>query len=125
MEHILVVEDEERIRELFAQFLRNKGYHVAEAKDGQEALALTGKQSFDLIVMDVMMPRIDGLTALQQIRVTLPAAKIILTTGYTARPELEQVLDDDESVECLRKPFTFDQLMDVIRRLEERDGAQA
>ncbi len=117
MEHILVVEDEERIRELFAQFLRDKGYRVIEARDGQEALKCSAKQAFDLIVMDVKMPKLDGVSALQQIRGILPDAKIILTTGYTAREDLERVLED-QSIECLHKPFTFDQLMDAIHRLD-------
>ena len=123
MEQILVVEDEERIRELFAQFLRTKGYRVMEARDGEEALKLAAKQAFDLVVMDVKMPRMDGLSALEQLRSKLPAARVILTTGYSTRPDLERVLED-ETVECLHKPFTFDQLMDVIHRLEDEQHGE-
>jgi CheY-like chemotaxis protein len=120
MEQVLVVEDESRLRELFAQFLREKGYRVSEARDGQEAIALTAKQPFDLIMMDIKMPRMDGLSALQQIRSSLPASKIILTTGYSVTPDLDRVLDEDEAIACLRKPFTFEDLMDAIRRLGEQ-----
>ncbi len=93
---------------------------MAAAVGQQITLKYSAKQAFDLIVMDVKMPKLDGVSALQQIRGILPDAKIILTTGYTAREDLERVLLEDQRIECLRKPFTFDQLMEAIHRLESQ-----
>lgn len=124
MERILVAEDEEKLRDLFSQFLKAKGYQVVEARDGQEALAQASRQQFDLIMMDVKMPRMDGLAALQQIRTISPEAGVILITGYRVTPELEEVLQHG-NVEYLRKPFTFDQLMATILRMtaaDDKDG---
>ena len=120
MEKILIAEDEEKLRDLFAQFLKAKGYQVVEARDGQEALALATRQPFDLIMMDVKMPRMDGLSALQQIRTISPAAGVILITGYRVTPELEEALQEG-TVEYLRKPFTFDQLMETIQRIRNHE----
>jgi len=68
MFHILFVDDEDAIREGFAEYAAFLGYEVTQAKDGMEAVALCRARDFDVIVMDVMMPRMDGFTACQEIR---------------------------------------------------------
>ena len=60
MKHILVVEDEPDIQELLCACLRDAGYQVSEALDGVEALALFQSRPFDLVLLDVMLPKIDG-----------------------------------------------------------------
>lgn len=112
----LVVEDEARIRELFTQFLKMKGYRVFEAKDGQEAMDVVRHQAFDLVIMDVKMPRLGGIDALQQIRSASPATKVLFITGFGLTDEIEAVLQEG-SVECIRKPFTFEQLITTVQRI--------
>ena len=68
MFHILFVDDEDAIREGFAEYAAFLGYEVTQAKDGMEAVALCRARDFDVIVMDVMMPRMDGFTACKEIR---------------------------------------------------------
>ena len=63
MYHILVVDDEEQIRKLIKKYATFEGYQVTEASDGMEAVEICQKQRFDLIVMDVMMPELDGFSA--------------------------------------------------------------
>ncbi len=63
MYHILVVDDEENIRQLIKKYANYEGYKVTEASDGLEALEICGQCSFDLIVLDVMMPELDGFSA--------------------------------------------------------------
>jgi two-component system response regulator VanR len=65
---ILVVDDEEEIRELIAIYLKNEGYHVWKAADGVEALELLQRQEIHLMILDVMMPRMDGIQACLKIR---------------------------------------------------------
>jgi len=68
MNKILVVDDEERIRKVIREFAEFNGYNVTEAADGMEAVALCKSGDFDLIVMDIMMPRLDGYSACKEIR---------------------------------------------------------
>ncbi|OKP83953.1 DNA-binding response regulator [Paenibacillus helianthi] len=68
MNTILVADDDSEIRDVIHVYLRNEGYHVLEAADGQEALNLIQTTSVQLVILDVMMPRMDGITACLKIR---------------------------------------------------------
>ena len=118
---ILVAEDDERVRELFCQCLKVKGYQVVEARDGQEVLKLAKQQAFDLIVMDVKMPKMDGLVALRHLRDSTPSAKVILITGYRVTQEMEAMLQEG-IVEYLQKPVTLTALTELIERMADEDG---
>ena len=121
---ILVAEDDERVRELFCQCLKVKGYQVVEARDGQEVLKLAKQQTFDLIVMDVKMPKMDGLVALRHLRDSTPSAKVILITGYRVTQEMESMLQEG-IVEYLQKPVTLTALTELIERMaDEGESAE-
>lgn len=68
MAHILVVDDEERIREVIKKYAQWEGYEVTESVSGEEAVELCKKKEYDLIVMDVMMPGMDGFLACKEIK---------------------------------------------------------
>ena len=68
MYHILVVDDEDNIRQLIKKYANFEGYKVTEAADGMEALDICAQCSFDLIIRDVMMPELDGFSTLRQLR---------------------------------------------------------
>lgn len=68
MYHILVVDDEDNIRQLIKKYANFEGYKVTKAADGMEALDICAQCSFDLIIMDVMMPELDGFSTLRQLR---------------------------------------------------------
>ena len=68
MYRLLVVDEEDKIREVLKEYATFEGYEVVEAKDGMEAVDICKKQSFDLIIMDVMMPRLDGFSACKEIK---------------------------------------------------------
>ena len=116
MFEILLVEDDNKIRELFSRFLATKGYRVHEAKDGQEAITVAARQHFDLVLMDVKMPKLDGLSACQCIRASSPTTKVVLITGYHITEEMERLTKHGD-VECLRKPFTFNDLSALLDRM--------
>ncbi|MEQ8222977.1 MAG: response regulator, partial [Candidatus Eremiobacterota bacterium] len=63
---ILVVDDENTIRELLYRLLRSKGYHVVTASDGEEALKILKREQFDLLLSDIRMPGINGIELLEQ-----------------------------------------------------------
>lgn len=124
MARLLLVEDDNRTRDLFSQFFRMKGYQVLEARDGEEAVALAGQQAFDLIVMDVKMPKLDGLEAFHRIREVCPSSKVLLMTGFTMNEELDRLVKEP-TVAYVHKPFTFDQLTTAISQLMEAPAPPA
>jgi CheY-like chemotaxis protein len=115
MPTILIAEDDAKTRDLFAGYLKMKGYQVHEAKNGEDAVSAVRRQSYDLILMDVKMPRLDGLAALRQIR-TLSPAKVLLITGFVADSGVDEMITPGV-VECVRKPLTFERLSQAIDRL--------
>ncbi|MBR6524024.1 MAG: response regulator transcription factor [Clostridia bacterium] len=68
MYRLLVVDEEDKIREVLKEYATFEGYEVVEAKDGMEAVNICREQTFDLIIMDVMMPRLDGFSACKEIK---------------------------------------------------------
>ena len=79
MYHILVVDDEARIRSIIKKYAEFEGHSVTEAGDGMEAIRLCRKDSFDLIIMDIMMPELDGISAMVKLRETSNVPIILLT----------------------------------------------
>jgi two-component system sensor histidine kinase/response regulator len=79
--HVLVVDDERNIRVNLREFLVADGYTVAAASDAQEALRLLGDHDFDVVVSDIVLPRINGIELLQAIRTAAPRAQVIMMTG--------------------------------------------
>ena len=79
--HILVVDDDDRIRDLTRRYLQGLGYHVSAAEDGMRARHLLDQLVFDLVILDVMMPRMDGFELLKSIRATDQTTPVILLTA--------------------------------------------
>lgn len=78
---VLLVDDEAGLRELLRVYLENNGFEVTEAVDGLEAEKTLGTQSFDLLILDVMMPKLDGLTLCKRIRLSQNNLPILLLTA--------------------------------------------
>lgn len=116
-ERVLLVEDEEPVRELSACVLRELGYTVVEACDGDEALRLTKEmpgQSFDLLFTDVVMPRMGGKELAYWFRVTHPKTRVLFTSGY---PDKSVVHNGEllAGIAFLHKPYTPQSLAHKIR----------
>ena len=112
---ILVVDDETRLRDLLRIVLENRGYQVTEAKDGQEALAKFISESPDMVVLDVMMPVMDGLACCRKLREISSCPILMLTAkgeDYDQISGLECGADD-----YIIKPFTP---MVLVARVEAR-----
>ena len=76
MARILIVDDEQMIREVVREYALINGYEVAEASDGLEALELVEKEDFDCVILDIMMPKLDGFSACKQIHAFGPSGRI-------------------------------------------------
>ena len=101
---ILVVDDESRMRKLVKDFLQREGYSVLEAGDGMEAMDIFYEQKIDLVILDVMMPRMDGWQTCREIRRDSTVPIIMLTARSEERDELQGFELGVE--EYISKPFS-------------------
>lgn len=117
---ILVVDDEEMIREVLKEYLTADGHDVAEAADGQEAVEKCRLGGYDLIIMDVMMPKLDGLSAVKEIRKNQDVPVIMLSARGEEYDKLFafQLGADD----YVTKPFSPRELMARVGAVAKRSG---
>ncbi len=114
---ILVVDDDQETRHMIREMLEGQGFRVEVAEDGVEALNKLETAEFDLVLMDLAMPRMDGIEATREIRArsygeTLPVVAISAHTSGAAEEEAFEAGMDG----YLRKPFTREHIMIEIRR---------
>ena len=112
----LVIEDEPALAAAVADGLTDAGFSVVTASDGKEGLARVGERTFDLIVCDLRMPRVDGPTFYRAAMATAPAVarRIIFVTGDVAGTEAERFLEES-GCRWLPKPFRLADLLRVAR----------
>ncbi len=113
---ILLVEDEDPVRLFSARALRSKGYQVVEARTGESALEILGggEETFDLLVTDMMMPKVDGATLIKEARKTMPTLPVICISGYTQESVAKEV-EALPAVYFLPKPFSLKQLAAKVK----------
>ena len=120
--NILIADDEPKMRDLVRLYLEKEGFHVSEAGDGQQALDYLRDGSFDLVILDIMMPRIDGLTACKEIRRTYDIPVIMLTAKGE---EIDRVLGFELGADdYVVKPFSPRELVARVKALLRRTGAR-
>ena len=118
MYHILVVDDEARIRSIIKKYAEFEGHSIAEAGDGMEAVRLCRKEKFDIIIMDIMMPELDGFSACREIRKVSDTPIIMLSARgeeYDKINGFELGVDD-----YVVKPFSPKELMLRIEAIMKR-----
>ena len=116
---ILIADDEEKIRTVVREYGRINGYEVYEAGDGEEAIRMTEEERFDLVILDIMMPNLDGFTACRQIKAKRDVPVIMLsarTEEYDKLLGFELGIDD-----YVTKPFSPKELMARIKVILERN----
>ena len=112
MSQILVVDDEPAIRDFVRTFLEDEGYRVAVGRNGNEALRAIRAQHPDLVLMDIMMPGVDGREVVRLLH-EHPAHAAIPVILMSAAVSWDQV--SDGPIQFLRKPFDLDHLLAMIR----------
>lgn len=115
---ILVVDDETLIREVIKEYSLNEGYTVDEAENGREALEMIEKNDYDVVIMDVMMPTMDGLTAIKELKEIKNIPVIILSARkeeYDKLQGFEIGIDD-----YVTKPFSPKELIARIKAVTKR-----
>ncbi len=116
---IAVVDDEKKIRDLVKSYLENEGFTVVEAEDGAAAVQLVEKHAVDLILLDVMMPNLNGLQALAKIRLLSEKMPVIMLTAKTE--EIDKLLGLEMGADdYITKPFSMRELAARIRTVLRR-----
>ena len=110
---ILIVEDDLITRRNLSVLLSDEGYDVDQAGDGVQALELLAGQPFDLVLSDIVMPRMDGLKLLQQLQCMAPQIPVVIMTSYVS-DSLSSV--PAGAAEFIRKPFVLDDLLFKVQR---------
>lgn len=119
---ILVVEDDRKVAGFIEQGLREEGYAVDVAADGQEATLLAHVYEYDLIVLDVMLPKRNGLQVAAELRKEGRDTPILMLTARDATEDIVRGLDAGAD-DYLTKPFKFDEFLARVRALVRRGGA--
>jgi CheY-like chemotaxis protein len=114
MPKILVVEDDLRGRYLVCEVLRREGYQVAEASDGAEALRIVLTERVNLVITDLVMPKLNGFEFLEQLHSINPQMPVIFITGHLSVVSGQTLLQD--VAEIIRKPFEFEALRSAVKR---------
>ena len=117
--NLLIVEDEGRMLELLRRGLGEEGHSVTCAPDGEEGLYLARNYPFDVIILNIMMPKLDGFQMLQRMRSAKVATPVLVLTAKDTVPDVVRGLDlgaDD----YLTKPFSFTELLARLRAVRRR-----
>jgi DNA-binding response OmpR family regulator len=118
---ILLVDDEQPIQTLLSFPLQRDGYEVVQASDGNEALARFSEQSFDLVVLDLMLPRIDGLEVCKRLRANGSTVPIIMLTAKSE--EIDKVLGLELGADdYITKPFSMREFRSRVKAALRRAG---
>jgi CheY-like chemotaxis protein len=119
MASILVIDDEAAMRGVMRRALERAGHKVAEAENGEAALAVLDKRAFDVVITDVIMPERDGVETIREMRRRRSPAKILVITGGGPAKHMEylgiaEIFGADRS---LAKPFKLAALVDVVEEM--------
>ncbi|HVJ89801.1 MAG TPA: response regulator, partial [Labilithrix sp.] len=116
---ILVVDDDQATRLSLAYALSDAGHHVTEACDGEEAIALASERTFDVALLDVRLPKVDGLTIFRRLRMRAPTTAVILMTAFATIPDAVASLREG-AYDYVTKPFDPEELtLRVIGHISE------
>lgn len=118
--NILIVDDEKLIREVIKEYGEYEGYHIYEAEDGLDALEIIKKETIDIIILDIMMPKLDGFSTYREIKKEKNIPTIILSAR---NEEYDKLLGFDLGIDdYLTKPFSPKELIARIKAVTKRNN---
>jgi two-component system, NtrC family, sensor kinase len=117
--NVLLVDDEKHFREILVKRLAQRGIVASQASDGEEALRLLEKKPVDVIVMDVKMPRMNGIETLRHVKERYPATEVIMLTGHASTRDGVDGIKSG-AFDYLTKPIEFEQLLRKIRQAQNK-----
>jgi two-component system, NtrC family, response regulator AtoC len=113
MKHILVVDDEKELAEIVAEQLKNMGYETGVAFDGVEAILSVLDNTWDIVLMDIRMPKLDGINALRIMRRLKPELAVITMTGQASQNDIIESTKLG-AYHCLTKPIRLEEVFKAI-----------
>jgi two-component system response regulator PilR (NtrC family) len=116
---ILVADDEQSMREFLDIMLKKEGYKVSLAPNGEEVLKLAEKDIFDLILMDLRMPKMDGIAVLKKIKALSPETIVIIITAYASADTAIRAMKEG-AYDYITKPFKVDEIKLIIKNALEK-----
>ncbi len=116
MKRILVVDDDADFRESLVHMLTRQGFSVTEAVSGPAALRLAGEQSFDVVLLDLILPEMDGIEPLEALKKVRPSLKFIMVTAFATIDNAVSAIKQGAS-DYIAKPFQVEHLVATIERL--------
>jgi DNA-binding NtrC family response regulator len=116
---VLIVEDEQRLRDLLLEALPDMGYSASAVRSGEEALRLMQQQPHDVMLLDLHLPAMDGMDLFTQIRTRWPATQVIIMTGYGDLETARRAIHLDV-VEFLSKPSPLSEIEKALERARQR-----
>ena len=119
MEKILVVDDEQGLRDVLSIMLKRAGYAVTMATDGEEAIELVNKEIFDLVITDLRMPKVDGMEVLRAVKSTSPETVVLIITAFASADSAVEAMKQG-AYDYLTKPFQVDEVQLIIRNALEK-----
>ena len=121
-EIVLIAEDEPSVSNFMARILKKQGYNVLQAPNGEEALQISNNHDgpIDLLLTDIVMPKMGGLQLAELFRVSRPASKVLYTSGYTDENMISKNVKDF-STSFIQKPFTVSSLVCKVREILDRE----
>jgi two-component system, OmpR family, alkaline phosphatase synthesis response regulator PhoP len=116
---ILIIEDEKDILELYTTILTNAGYVVVSAEDGEDGLLKAKSEDWDIMLLDIMLPKLDGLGVLKAVKDNLDTSnkKIILLTNLGRESLITQGFDEGADAYLMKSELNPDQLLDEIKKV--------
>lgn len=111
-----MVDDEDALRTVLSSELEGEGYKVAAAADGADAISILKNQIFDLILLDIKMPNVDGFEVLKFVKETNPETKVIMLTGFA---DLKNAIESKKlgAEDFVSKPYDLVDLLTTVERV--------
>jgi two-component system response regulator PilR (NtrC family) len=122
-DRILVADDEQSMREFLDIMLKKEGYKVSLASNGEEVLKLIDKDLFDLVLLDVRMPKLDGIGVLKKIKITSPETIVIMITAYASADTAIKAMKEG-AYDYITKPFKVEEIKLIIKNALEKKNLQ-
>lgn len=117
--HILVVDDEQEIRDMLSRHFRLLGFEVTTAENGVSALEVLAEQTIRVVISDIMMPEMNGIALLQEIRQEYPMTRVIMITGYVTLDNALACMRNQADT-CIFKPLgDLSELVDAVTKAFE------
>lgn len=118
MKKILIVDDDAELRANLSEILKGAGYHIAEAPSGTEAIDKIASKDFDVVLLDLMMPKMNGIETLTELKKVTPKIKVIMITAFATVENAVEAIKKGAS-DYISKPFRINDLLATVRRVIE------